>query len=659
MAAAADTDIERTMSFGEPQKSGAIFRQAAMTHDPTGARAWHTDIKTLRLWTSCAWATMFGAAIFLSLAGPTSRWTTPAAIRRGPRPISRVPPTFRTIAAPVPVTVKGLSSGLSQERSHAPTGPTQVKADKLSYIKSHKATSTKSTSSRSPSPQHRSEKRRTLSPVVGQAVPSRTAPSQGGHVQGARDVHGGKHSGQGPSQLPALPSIGKYTAHDVLVTIFEQGRALDHNRGAFTMDPVIVQVDPGNRFSFYTTDPRHCFWPGCPEGGPHAVGGSKAVRECFAATLDRGGAGAKEEAHSQSVELHLLGWMTVRLVQAMAFIRKAVALASSSVNLSGLVLLITLNDGIAMCTSCPEVTRADHPIRTTGFAAPVLTFDKLTIDNRSIAIPDPDFTESDAYNSTKRAIAELDKKVPWAERRAIVFWRSSGTGTGPHREKERYRVCKLSADERAAGRHWLDARLVRNGDPSIRLSEDERKRGLGIPDKHVGLSEQLRYRYLLDVDGNGNAWSGCFWKLATRESVVFKVEGGRMQWYYHRLQPFVHYLPVRSDLSDLRARFDWAEKHPREAQAIARAGAELVRAMTLESEMQHFAITLIQLKRAYRGGILSESPHWSKVIPVTFNSLPSPPTANSTTPRLDCHNINVHGTNPNYCWLRCPPAQSL
>ena len=49
-------------------------------------------------------------------------------------------------------------------------------------------------------------------------------------------------------------------------------------------------------------------------------------------------------------------------------------------------------------------------------------------------------------------------------------------------------------------------------------------------DARLTLTDQLRYRYLLDLDGNGNAWSGCFWKLASRESVVFKVMSDREQW---------------------------------------------------------------------------------------------------------------------------------
>lgn len=39
-------------------------------------------------------------------------------------------------------------------------------------------------------------------------------------------------------------------------------------------------------------------------------------------------------------------------------------------------------------------------------------------------------------------------------------------------------------------------------------------------------------------------------------AAIFKVESayGFQQWYYERLQPWVHYVPVAADLSDLRER---------------------------------------------------------------------------------------------------------
>ena len=58
----------------------------------------------------------------------------------------------------------------------------------------------------------------------------------------------------------------------------------------------------------------------------------------------------------------------------------------------------------------------------------------------------------------------------------------------------------------------------------LRIADELLRRGI-ITKQHASLDEQLNYRYQIDVDGNGNAWNGCFWKMLTAESVVFKVRG--------------------------------------------------------------------------------------------------------------------------------------
>ena len=48
------------------------------------------------------------------------------------------------------------------------------------------------------------------------------------------------------------------------------------------------------------------------------------------------------------------------------------------------------------------------------------------------------------------------------------------------------------------------------------------------------------------------------------------------------MEPWVHYIPVASDLRDLKAKFDWAESHPEEAKNIADRGTELIKYLTSE-----------------------------------------------------------------------------
>lgn len=66
-----------------------------------------------------------------------------------------------------------------------------------------------------------------------------------------------------------------------------------------------------------------------------------------------------------------------------------------------------------------------------------------------------------------------------------------------------------------------------------------------------------KYRGIIDIDGN--SWSSRFGRLLCFNSVVLKVEPSWVDYFYFKngwdhepkLQPWVHYIPIKADLSDL------------------------------------------------------------------------------------------------------------
>ncbi|KAG8745102.1 Glycosyltransferase Family 90 domain containing protein [Ceratobasidium sp. 414] len=57
-----------------------------------------------------------------------------------------------------------------------------------------------------------------------------------------------------------------------------------------------------------------------------------------------------------------------------------------------------------------------------------------------------------------------------------------------------------------------------------------------------------RYKYIMDIDGNG--WSARFKRLMTTNSMILKTTIFP-EWYMDRVMPWVHYVPVKVDLTDL------------------------------------------------------------------------------------------------------------
>ena len=83
----------------------------------------------------------------------------------------------------------------------------------------------------------------------------------------------------------------------------------------------------------------------------------------------------------------------------------------------------------------------------------------------------------------------------------------------------------------------------------------------------MSIKEQLRYKYLLAVDGNDKA-SGLNWQLASK-SLVMMAKPTKISWLMEdKLIPNVHYVQLKDDFSDLEEKIEWCETHPNECQQI-------------------------------------------------------------------------------------------
>ena len=72
----------------------------------------------------------------------------------------------------------------------------------------------------------------------------------------------------------------------------------------------------------------------------------------------------------------------------------------------------------------------------------------------------------------------------------------------------------------------------------------------------VSVKEQLEYKYIISVEGNDIA-SGLKWQLYSNSVVLMPcptIESWAMEG---KLKPYVHYVPLNSDFSDLEIKYNW------------------------------------------------------------------------------------------------------
>ncbi|KAF9041387.1 glycosyl transferase family 90-domain-containing protein [Panaeolus papilionaceus] len=117
------------------------------------------------------------------------------------------------------------------------------------------------------------------------------------------------------------------------------------------------------------------------------------------------------------------------------------------------------------------------------------------------------------------------------------------------------------------------------------------------PKQNANGKQAGNHKYLVDVDGNG--WSSRFKRLITSNSLVFKATA-YPEWWLDRIQPWVHYVPIQVDYSDLydayvffRGGLYGEGNHDDMAREIAEAGRTWSKTFWRKQDMTAYFFRLI------------------------------------------------------------------
>jgi hypothetical protein len=205
-----------------------------------------------------------------------------------------------------------------------------------------------------------------------------------------------------------------------------------------------------------------------------------------------------------------------------------------------------------------------------------------------VPLPDKDFFNTRGFENIRSFVRTHD--VEWSQRSNRVRWRGCTNGAGGH-------------DYSKAGACWDQSLLprirmvliLRGADATDVAFVGSYTRGLAAKLSHDGLmatkipeKDWINDKLALDIDGTTNTWSNMLVRMHLGCCII-KVDSqeGFRQWYYDRIRPWEHFVPVKSDMSDLIEKIEWARSHDAEAQAIAANGRAFARSMTFESETDH------------------------------------------------------------------------
>lgn len=181
------------------------------------------------------------------------------------------------------------------------------------------------------------------------------------------------------------------------------------------------------------------------------------------------------------------------------------------------------------------------------------------------------------------------KKYPWNEKVDKVFWRGSTTGgcatLSTFNELPRSKLVHLSLQFP----ELVDAKfnhLVQMDNQTLQTLLQ-----LGYHGDTVSVTDHLKYKYQILIDGNTCAYTRAFWQLFS-DCVIFKQSSDNIQWFYRALAPNVHYIPIQNDMGDLVEKVEWAKSHDAEVKKMT-ANAHLFAQHNLQIEDVHMYFYLL------------------------------------------------------------------
>ena len=193
-------------------------------------------------------------------------------------------------------------------------------------------------------------------------------------------------------------------------------------------------------------------------------------------------------------------------------------------------------------------------------------------------IPFPNYDDL-MFVMNKRADLKIDKFiVDWNKKsfQKAVF-RGGSTGCGYTAETNmRIKLADMESP-------LIDAALTSKGRTINTMAvKFDPKYGIGMMNtkiksatKFMSMIEQSKYKYIIHVDGNVNAYRLLTTMLTG--SLILRVDSQYTSWVDHLIKPNKHYIMIRPDLSDLVEKIQWCIRHDNKSSEIARNGYEFAK----------------------------------------------------------------------------------
>ena len=162
-------------------------------------------------------------------------------------------------------------------------------------------------------------------------------------------------------------------------------------------------------------------------------------------------------------------------------------------------------------------------------------------------------------------------QLQWETKKDIAVFRGGITGCGTsEKTNQRIHLASLRSE-------LLDVGIVETSSKNLRFDKieglSELKTSLKKVDKLPMFTEQIKYKFIIHVDGNVLAY-----RLLTSfltGSLILRVKSPYVHWLDDTFKDGKHYISISEDLKDLDEKVQWCLKHDKKCKKIAENGRKL------------------------------------------------------------------------------------
>ena len=194
---------------------------------------------------------------------------------------------------------------------------------------------------------------------------------------------------------------------------------------------------------------------------------------------------------------------------------------------------------------------------------------------------------------------------PWSDRVSTAIFRGASTGVGVTIETNprlKLAAMSLKSPKDSNGIPYLDAGITKWNLRPRKITGEKYLQTIDIETlpftltKFMSPQEQTGYKYIINVEGHVASYR------LSRElesgSCILLVECKYKLWYSHLLVPYTHYVPVKSDLSDLFSQIEWCKANDSKCKKIAENALVFSKTtLTKDGILDYLENILISLKK--------------------------------------------------------------